>query len=63
MWYIVVISTAITRNVVEISLPLELVEFSSAYYDVIEYDIDLHKYDDWTEKGGDRFGLFRFKRI
>lgn len=41
---------------------MELVEFSSAYREQFESDIDLHKYDDWTEWGGDRFGLFRFRK-
>lgn len=42
--------------------PLELVEYSSAYKGQLERDIDLHKYDEWTEWGGERFGLFRFRK-
>ncbi len=41
---------------------MELVEFSSAYREQFKTDIDLHKYDEWTEWGGDRFGLFRFRK-
>ena len=39
---------------------MKLLEFSSAYKDKMEYNVDLNKYDKWTEYGGERFGLFRF---
>ena len=43
-------------------LPLVLEEFSSTYKDTFETNIDIHKYDAWTEWGGERFGLFRFRK-
>ena len=41
---------------------MNLVEFSSCCRNHYEKNIDIHKYDDWTEQGGDRFGLFLFRK-
>ena len=43
---------------------MELVEFSVINPDCtgIEYNVDIHKYDDDSQKGGFRFGLFYFKK-
>ena len=38
----------------------ELAEFSVTYKEEYEENVDIHRYDDWTEKGGERFGLFHF---
>jgi hypothetical protein len=40
----------------------DLVEYSSTSKGCIEYNIDLHKYDDDKSLGGGRFGLFHFKK-
>ncbi len=41
---------------------MDLVEFSSCYGNLYEEKIDIHKYDDWDKKGGERFGLFMFMK-
>lgn len=41
---------------------MELLEFSSCLHSEIEENIPLHKYDEWNEFGGERFGLFRFRK-
>ncbi|MEH2952014.1 DUF268 domain-containing protein [Candidatus Merdisoma sp. JLR.KK011] len=41
---------------------LELLEFSCAAEGRIEYDVDIHKYDDCFENGEYRYGLFRFQK-
>ncbi len=41
---------------------MDLVEFSSVYREQYECNVDLHKYDTWIEWGGERFGLFAFKK-
>lgn len=40
----------------------DLIEYSNAYKDTFEKDIDIHKYDEWDEHGGDRFGLFWLRK-
>ncbi len=42
---------------------MQLLEFSVAYKETIEYNVDLHQYDGDKEFGGDRFGLFLFKKL
>lgn len=42
---------------------MEMLEFSAAYNDIFEADIDLHKYDMWDNRGGERFGLFMFRKV
>ena len=37
-------------------------EFSAAYDEMIEYNIDIHKYDDELALGGRRFGLFHLMK-
>lgn len=39
---------------------MELVEFSSCYKEEYEENISINKYDNWSQYGGDRFGLFYF---
>ncbi len=39
-----------------------LVEYSCTYNGYIEYDIDIHKYDNDVSLGGNRFGLFHFRK-
>ena len=50
------------QTIVDAFSKLKLIEFSSCYHSQIERDIDIHKYDNWVEKGGFRFGLFRFEK-
>lgn len=50
------------RTIVNEFSEFNLVEFSSCYKQSFEENIDLNKYDDWLVHGGDRFGLFLFKR-
>ena len=38
---------------------MDLLEYSSCCRDQYEKNIEICKYDDWTEYGGDRFGLFK----
>ncbi len=40
----------------------DLIEYSAALEDHIEYNIDVHKYDSKPEKGSGVFGLFHFKK-
>jgi len=42
---------------------MRLLEFSSVCREETDYNIDLHKYDQWDEFGGDRFGLFVFEKM
>lgn len=42
---------------------MELVQLDATSGNKIEYDIDIHKYDDVSQKGAGRFGLFCFKKI
>ncbi len=42
---------------------MRLVEFSVAYKETIEYNVDLHQYDGDKEYGGGRFGLFLFEKL
>jgi len=42
---------------------MRLLEFSSVCREGTDYNIDLHKYDQWDEFGGDRFGLFAFEKM
>jgi len=51
------------ETIVNSFLNMRLVEFSVAYKETIEYDVDLHKYDDDKERGGGRFGLFLFEKL
>lgn len=41
---------------------MQLEEFSSCYKGQIEYNVNIHQYDDWSEHGGERFGLFVFSK-
>lgn len=41
---------------------MELLEFSSCMKEEYEENIPLDKYDDWDQYGGERFGLFRFRK-
>lgn len=41
----------------------ELIEYSCAYNGFIEYNIDIHKYDNDISLGGSRFGLFHLKKL
>lgn len=47
-------------TIVEAFHELELIEFSCAAEGKIEYNLDLHKYDEDTHNGEWRYGLFRF---
>jgi len=42
---------------------MKMLEFSSAYNENMQYHNDIHEYDEFTEKGGNLFGLFVFKKI
>lgn len=48
------------RTIIDSFDQMDLVEFSSCYHGSIERNIGIDKYDDWTEWGGERFGLFHF---
>ena len=48
------------QTIVDTFEALRLVEFSCATDDGIEYDADLHAYDDEKYNRGRRFGLFHF---
>ncbi len=52
-------------TIVECFSQMELLEFSAVHdaEDYIEYNIDLHKYDDEDDNRGLRFGLFAFRKI
>lgn len=39
---------------------MELIEFSCATEERIEYDVDIHHYDHDAHNGSYRFGLFHF---
>lgn len=41
---------------------MELIEFSSCCHDRYEENIEIHKYDEWTDNSGSRFGLFLFRK-
>lgn len=41
----------------------ELIEYSCTYSGYIEYNINIHKYDNDISLGGNRFGLFHFRRL
>lgn len=41
---------------------MNLLEYSSAFREKIDTHIDIHKYDHFTEKGGELFGLFMFEK-
>jgi len=41
---------------------LSLSEYSVTHNADIEYNVDIHKYDDCLEWGGERFGLFAFEK-
>lgn len=48
------------RTIIEEFEEMELVEFSSCCKEEYEEKVSLEKYENWTEYGGDRFGLFHF---
>ena len=48
------------QTIIDTFNELTLVEFSSANDDGIEYNVDVHKYDDEKYNRGRRFGLFHF---
>lgn len=50
------------QTIIEEFDQMNLVEFSSCYGNLFEEKIDIHKYDDWDKKGGERFGLFMFRK-
>lgn len=51
------------QTIIDAFEKMELIEFSSCCREQYEKNIDTHKYDEWTEHGGDRFGLFMFRKI
>ena len=51
------------KTIIDSFSKMKLVEFSSCYRNQIEQNIDIHKYDNWMEWGGDRFGLFHFVKM
>lgn len=48
------------NTVVECFAQLVLLEFSCATEDGIEYDVEIHKYDNDIHNGEFRYGLFHF---
>lgn len=50
------------QTIIEEFDQMDIVEFSSCYGNMYEENIDIHKYDDWDKKGGERFGLFMFRK-
>lgn len=50
------------QTIIEEFDQMDLVEFSSCYGNLYEEKIDIHKYDNWDKKGGERFGLFMFRK-
>ena len=41
---------------------MDLLEFSSCYGADMDVNIDIHKYDNWDEYGGERYGLFLLRK-
>lgn len=50
-------------TVVDAFADMQLIEFSCATEVEIEYNVDLHKYDNDMHNGNHRFGLFHFKKM
>ena len=50
------------QTVIEAFGNCELLEYSAALHDRIEYDINIHKYDDIPKHGCGVFGLFRMRK-
>ncbi len=51
------------NTIVEAFKPLKLVEFSATDGNGIEYDVEIHKYDNERYNRGGRFGLFHFAKL
>lgn len=49
-------------TVIDSFADMELIEFSCATEAEIEYNVNIHKYDEDTHNGGYRFGLFHFRK-
>lgn len=49
-------------TVIESFGDMELIDFSCATEEQIEYDVDIHKYDKDGHNGNHRFGLFHFRK-
>lgn len=50
------------QTVIESFKKCELLEYSAALEDRVEYNIDIHKYDQIPERGSGVFGLFRMRK-
>lgn len=50
-------------TIVEAFPEFKLEEYSSTYNGYIEYNIDIHKYDEDITLGGGRFGLFHLRKV
>lgn len=50
-------------TIIEAFPEYELVEYSCTYNGYIEYNIDIHKYDNDVSLGGNRFGLFHLRKL
>lgn len=50
-------------TIVEAFSEFELIEYSCTHNGYIEYNVDLHKYDNDISLGGKRFGLFHLRRL
>lgn len=50
------------QTIIDAFSEMKLIEFSSCFGTEFEKDVDVHKYDDWEEFGGKRFGLFVFQK-
>lgn len=42
---------------------MDLLEFSSCWNDEYDENVSIDKYDEWDKYGGERFGLFRFRKL
>jgi len=50
-------------TIVEAFPGYELVEYSCTYDGYIEYNVEIHKYDNDASLGGNKFGLFHFRKM
>ena len=49
-------------TVIESFAPLKLIEFSCTNDGPTEYNVPIHKYDDFLNRGAELFGLFHFRK-